>query len=452
MLASTLELHNPTERDKFNFLSFSSARPIDLARNFKEILANATNKEGKQQLARIRKVYGNKLIKDFIALLDWLEGMNEQFKYNLEQFLTFNPYHAERFLPVLPALGENFLDFVTVLDDGRGEDGLVTPKQIRDLIRQFLPARAPRPKFDPGTELTDEHFTYFKRKILGKSRKAEVLAEKEALFNAYLSAAEGIANGRPLKVEHLAEAIARRGDDPAALLPRPSRQFTIWNARDFLLGNETEAVLEDPSTDGNEVIEEEIVSVTPRFEYAANPSLPDVPESGKAGEAPVEFAGIEESDNEFIAFDPAASKAIVTDTVESPNRDIPFQPVGNTPVETIRERSVSDILSPETVPVTRAAGSSVTPSKSELSLRPGARVRTTGSGEVGRLLKKTGSGWLVKFKGGLNRILPAERLVALPDRDPVAVGAASPSASARASNNAKPKNSKKKNGFGLSVA
>jgi hypothetical protein len=62
---------------------------------------------------------------------------------------------------------------------------------------------------------------------------------------------------------------------------------------------------------------------------------------------------------------------------------------------------------------------------------------------VGRLLKITETGWLVKFKGGLNRILPAERLVALPDTEPLA--------STCVENNTKQKNSKKK-GFGLSVA
>jgi hypothetical protein len=154
-----------------------------------------------------------------------------------------------------------------------------------------------------------------------------------------------------------------------------------------------------------------------------------------------------ESEDSYTA--PVAS---ATDTVESPNRDIPLQPAGDTPVETISELPVADVPSPETVsvpplstavPVTRAAGAGVTPSRSELPLRPGARVRTTGSGEVGRLVSKTETGWLVKFKGGLNRILPAERLVAIPDTDPFA--------NARAGSNTKSKNSKKR-GFGLSVA
>jgi hypothetical protein len=128
-------------------------------------------------------VYGNKLIKDVIAFREWVTGLNDQFAYNLKRFFALNPYHAERYLYILPALGENFLEFVTALDDGRGEDGLVTPKQIRDTIRQFLPTRQPRPKFDPGNELTEEHLAYFRKKLLGRSRKTEVIAEKESLYH-----------------------------------------------------------------------------------------------------------------------------------------------------------------------------------------------------------------------------------------------------------------------------
>jgi|NOAtaT_6_FD_contig_61_4113194_length_1744_multi_5_in_0_out_0_1 hypothetical protein len=444
MIANALELHNPTERDKFDFLSFSSARPLDLARYFKETIANATNREGKRLLARVRKVYGSKLIKDLLALLDWLGGMSEQYQYNLQQFFAFNPYHADRFLFSLPALGDRFTEFVEALDDARGEDGLVTPKQIRDALQPFLPARAPRPKFDPGNELTGEHLAYFKKKLLGRSRKAEVLAEKEALFNTYLSVAEGIASGQPLKVEHLATAIARCGDDPAVLLPRPSKTFTVWEIGEFGRDN-------NPAAFQRSETDEPAISVG-----AASPNGSD----GNAFvPAPEE---LEESEDDGFSIFPdlfetvepedsyTAPVASATDIVESPNRDIPLQPAGDTPVETISESPVAEVPSPETVsvpplptavPVTRAAG--VTPSQPELCLRPGVRVRTTGSGEVGRLLKITETGWLVKFKGGLNRILPAERLVAIPDTDPPA--------STRAENNTKPKNSKKK-GFGLSVA
>ncbi|MFM6553540.1 MAG: hypothetical protein ACKPH1_28900 [Microcystis panniformis] len=453
MIASTLEPHNSTERKKFDFLSFSGANLVELAQYFEKTIANATNREGKELLARTRKVCGNKLIKDVIALLDWLEELNDQYIYNLKRFFALNPYHAERYLYILPALGENFLEFVTALDDGRGEDGLVAPKQIRDTIRQFLPTRQPRPKFDPGNELTEEHLAYFKKKLLGRSRKAEMIAEKEILFHTYLSVAEKIANGKPLKVEHLAGAIVRCGGDPATLLPRPSRQFTIWSVGEFLTGKDIESILENPETEGSEndngTPEDETVSVAGGFEYAVNPSIPHVPEFVEPEEA---FIESQESENESMANCPGQRFAPTTDTEKSPNQELPLEPAGAIPVGTIPERPVPDLPSPEPVsltpippdlPVTSAGEAEGYPSQPELSLRPGVRVRTTGSGEVGRLLKITETGWLVKFKGGLNRILPAERLVALPDTDQPA--------SNRAENNTKPKNSKKK-GFGLSVA
>jgi hypothetical protein len=453
MLTNTLELHNPTERGKFDFLSRCGANFIELGRYFEKILANATNREGKELLARMRKVYGNKLIKDLLALLDWLEELNDQYIYNLKRFFALNPYHADHFLLVLPALGENFLEFVTALDDARGADDLVTPKQIRDTIRQFLPTRQPRPKFDPGNELTEEHLAYFQKKLLGRSRKTEVIAEKEILFHTYLSVAEKIANGRPLKVEHLAGAIVRCGGDPATLLPRPSRQFTIWSVSEFLTGKDIEPILENPETEGSEndngTPEDGTVSVAGGFEYAVNPSIPHVPEFVETGEA---FIESEERENESMTNCPRQRPAPTADTEKSPNLPLPLEPAAAIPVGTITERPALDLPSPEPLsltpippelPVTSAGEAEGYPSQPALSLRPGVRVRTTGSGEVGRLLKITETGWLVKFKGGLNRILPAERLVAIPDTEPLA--------SARAENNTKPKNSKKK-GFGLSVA
>jgi hypothetical protein len=412
--------------DGVNFLSA-------LGERFGKILDNATNREGTKILARAKKVYGRKLFKDAIAFLDWVKGLNEQSTYIFNRFLALNPYHSERFLHLLPALGDRFAEFVEILDDARGEDGLVTPKQIRDLVRQFLPARAPRPKFDPGNELTEGHLAYFKKKLLGRSRKAEVIAAKEVLYSTYLSAAEKIADGQALMVEHLATAIARCGGDPAALLPRPSKTFTVWEIGEFGRDNNP-AAFQGSETDepANGSDENALVSAPEELEESEDDGLSIFPDL---------FESVE-SEEIYIA-----SPALATDTAESPNLAIPSEFAGNIPVGTIPALAVPDVPSPETVSisplppdVTVMRGAGVTPSKPELPLRPGDRVRTLGSGEVGRLLEKTGSGWLVKFKGGLHRILPAERLVALPDTDPFA----------RASN-AKPKNSKKK-GFGLSVA
>jgi hypothetical protein len=446
MLTSAIPACNIIERDDFDFLSRPGANLWELGKYFQEIIDKATDREGKKLLARLKRVYGNKLFKDAIALFDWKKDLNEQSTYIFKRFLALNPYHSERFLHLLPALGDRFTEFVEALDDARGEDGLVTPKQIRDALQPFLPARAPRPKFDPGNELTAEHKAYFKKKLLGRSRKADVLAEKEALFNTYLSVAEGIANGRPLKVEHLATAITRCGDDPATLLPRPSKTFTVWEIGEFGRDNGP-AAFRDSETD-EPALAVGAASPIGNDGSAVVPTPEELEESEDLADLvfPDLFESVESEDN-YTA--PVAS---ATDIVESPNPAIPSEFAGNIPVGTIPALAVPDVPSPETVsvpplstsvPVTRAAGAGVTPSKPELSLRPGARVRTTGSGEVGRLLEKTETGWLVKFKGGLNRILPAERLVAIPDTDPFA--------NARSGSNTKSKNSKKR-GFGLSVA
>ena len=215
-----------------NSLTFSSpyAYIVEQGQYFLQLAQNATTKEGKALVKRQQELYGAKFFQTAITFHNWFTNQSD---YLIKKLFEFSRYLSEQALLKLPEIGDKFDEFLESLEEKKGDDGFVRLSDFGRVLRSFLPKRKVTPKFQKGQLLTTEHLNSFKNKVLGKTKNAELIAEREAFIEQVLLKIAEIAGEEEQKVEHLAEAIRQCDGNPIELLPK-SKRYTDWEVDEML--------------------------------------------------------------------------------------------------------------------------------------------------------------------------------------------------------------------------